>query len=46
MTEDQMMLAATLYADQKKNDPITDDEIKQYIHEIEPKKLCFAINNL
>ena len=31
MTEDQMMLAATLYADKKKNDPITDDEIKQYI---------------
>ena len=31
MTQDQMLLAATLYADQKKNDPITDDEIKQFI---------------
>ena len=31
MTEDQMLLAATLYAEKKKNDPITDDELKQFI---------------
>ena len=31
MTQDQMLLAASLYADKKKNDPITDDEIKQFI---------------
>jgi hypothetical protein len=31
MTEDQMTLAATLYADKKKNDPLTDDELKDYI---------------
>ncbi|MBC8302122.1 MAG: hypothetical protein H8E55_40945 [Pelagibacterales bacterium] len=31
MTEDQMLLAATLYADKKKNDPLTDDELKQYV---------------
>ena len=26
-------------------DGISWERIKQYIHEIEPKKLCFAINN-
>ena len=31
MTHDQQILAATLYADQKKHDPITDDELKDYI---------------
>lgn len=34
MTNDQMTLAATLYADKKKNDPLTDDELKTYITEI------------
>lgn len=31
MTQDQQLLAATLYADKKKHDPITDDELKDYI---------------
>ncbi len=31
MTNDQMLLAASLYAKKKKNEPITDDELKQYI---------------
>lgn len=31
MTQDQQLLAATLYSDQKKMDPITDDELKDYI---------------
>ncbi len=31
MTNDQQLLAATLYADKKKNDPLTDDELRNYI---------------
>ena len=31
MTEDQQLIAATLYSDQKKMDPLTDDELKSYI---------------
>ena len=31
MTNDQQILAATLYADKKKNDPLTDDELRNYI---------------
>jgi hypothetical protein len=31
MTNDQRLLAATLYADKKKNDPLTDDELRDYI---------------
>ena len=34
MTNDQQILAATLYADKKKNDPLTDDELRavSYTH--------------
>ena len=31
MTKDQMELAAALYADQKKNDPLTDQELRDFI---------------
>ena len=31
MTNDQQLLAATLYADKKKNDPLTDGELRDYI---------------
>ena len=30
----------------KEKQGISWERIKQYIHEIEPKKLCFALNNL
>lgn len=31
MTQDQQLLAATLYSDKKKMDPLTDDELRDYI---------------